>query len=92
MAAADPVVPVSVVDRFKASCQTWAASPSLLLFITAVLALGIVLVLRPPFALVFQRDIDKPWRSCASTAWFAVAVCVGVSVLVAAALPILMES
>ena len=91
----------------RAACargeQTWAtgareyvercaASPSLALGSTAILATVVLLVLRPPFVLLFNHDAQRPWRGCMQICWFSVLVVVVVTLAAAAGLPAMFAS
>ena len=77
-------------------CTTWThmkeqcyASPAVCLSITGILALAILLILRPPFVLTFERDARQPWRGVVRFSWFSMFVALLMTLTVASGLPLL---
>jgi hypothetical protein len=67
------------------------ASPALCLLCTAVAALSMLLVLRPPFVLHFEYDARRPWKGSMRLSWFAVFLAVLCVVAIGAGLPIVCD-
>ena len=68
-----------------------SSCPLLSLGTTAVLALAILLLVRPPFVLLFEHDKTRPWRGKVRVSWMAVFVVLLVTLLIATGLPLLVE-
>jgi hypothetical protein len=69
--------------------QLCASTPALTLCATALLAVCLLLVIRPPFVLIFEQDARRPWRGSTRVSWFALAVAALVTALLAATLPVI---
>ena len=61
-------------------------SPALTLAATALAALCILLVVLPPFVLLFEYDAHRPWRSSSRVMWFSVAISALLTLIVAVGL------
>jgi hypothetical protein len=82
-AAAAPRLPVSATQCARACCKSVPAS----LAAVALLALCILLIVRPPFVMLYDHDSDRPWRGTLRVSWTAVLVTVLLTTAAAAALP-----
>jgi len=67
-------------------------SPPLALAVTGLLALSLLLVIRPPFILRFEHDARRPWKGAVSVSWFGVLVTLVLTLLVAAGLPLFLAA
>jgi hypothetical protein len=54
------------------------------------LAFAVLLVLRPPFVLVFKYDATRPWRGSSSICWLSLTVVAFVTAALSAAAPFLL--
>ena len=64
-------------------------SPALTLTATGLIAVCILLVVLPPFVLLFEYDSNKPWRASSRVMWFSVAISVLLTLIVAVGLPVM---
>ena len=86
------VAPETFARRaFTEFTEACLSSPALVLCSTAVAALAIVLVIRPPFVLLFEHDSRRPWRGKMQISWFSTLVAVLVTLVAAAAIPFTVE-
>ena len=77
--------------RVSLFAETCSASPALCLVCTSVLALAILVVVRPPFVLHFEHDARRPWKGTMRLSWFALFLAVICVVAISAGLPIVFE-
>jgi len=90
---ADAQAPETIVRRSLSACTVACAnSPFWTLLICSLVALVIILVTRPPFVMIFERNVKQPWRSTLMISWFSTCVSVLVVVGFAAILPFIVQS
>lgn len=80
-----PIASESLLSFGRRCCE----SQPVVLSATAVLALCVLLVMRPPFVLTFERDARQPWRGVVRLSWFSLLVAVLLTLTVATGLPLL---
>ena len=80
-----PIASVNVLHLSRRCSE----SQGVLLAATAVLALSVLLITRPPFVLTFERNARQPWRGVVRLSWFSLLVTVLLTLTVATGLPLL---
>ena len=90
-AAASDVPQVHVYRKVVRVAGDLAASPVFCLACTVMLAVVTLLVLRPPFVLLFEHDARRPWKGSVRMSWFAVSFATLCTLAVAGCLPIMFE-
>lgn len=85
----DVTAPETIIHRSISACKhVCVQSPTGTLMVTGLLAIVLIIVLRPPFALVYEHDSRYPWRGKLSISWFSVLVAALITVAVAAGIPL----
>lgn len=92
-AQAIAALPDDQLGVIKSRCSVIAtkasSSPWLLGVFTALAALMLLLVLRPPFVLKIEEDASRPWRSKSAFSWISAVTCALLLALVAIGVPFL---
>lgn len=82
----------SVGDALTATLSKLSTCVPLLVVLTGVVSAALVLLWRPPFALVFHVDRRRPWLARSSVSWAAVTVVAVVSAVLVGLIPYAWEA
>jgi len=81
--------PTTAPRDFRLEASTYLNSPPLVLVCAGALAISLLLVLRPPFVLLFEYDAKHPRRGTMRLSWFSVCVTVLITLIAASSIPVL---
>ena len=91
-AHAEQPPPAAAVPPALTRCtDLFLESPGLQAGVTALLALVVLVTVRPPFVLRFEYDARRPWKGHMALSGFAVLLSVTLVVLVSAGIPLLLQ-
>ena len=85
--------PETLVRHSLNACKVACVkSPVWTLLATALIAIVIILITRPPFVMIFEHNVKQPWRSTLKFSWFSTCIAVLITVAVAAGLPFIVQT
>ena len=91
--SAETTAPETLVRRSLSACTLACVnSPIWTLVACALVAVVIILIMRPPFVMIFEHNFKQPWRSTLKFSWFSTCVTVLLVVAVAAGLPFIAQT
>lgn len=79
------------IQRTVDFARVCTESRALVIGVTAALAVAILLITRPPFALRFEYDSRRPWKGTMRISWRAITITVLLVAAAAAGAPLLVR-
>ena len=79
------------LEVLRSGIQASARSTFVCIMVTGVLAVALLLIIRPPFILNFHQDARQPWKGCLSISWFSILTSVLIVQLCALSMPIVLR-
>ena len=71
--------------------QLCVSSSVVSISVTALLAIIILLIVRPPFVTAMEQDTQRPWRGTVRVCWFSLCMAVCITLLAATTLPLIVS-
>ena len=92
-AAASSAPPETRLRMGTTQCvRACSKSVPLTLVSVALLSVCILLIVRPPFVMLYDHDADRPWRGTLRVSWTAVFVAMLITTAASAALPLALNA